>query len=169
MSLNKRSKGFAGVVSQGWEVTEAYGSKSRSRSFSSDRIASLGRWVTPAAGGLSLQASLYCSASPMMMTRLSGRWSAMLPGVCPGRWTNTDCRPLRPHGEKHYRRKWTPEQGAAILNAAKGTLRDVAESLGIPYSSASIRRSWLLSRQGGGLTPETPAPEVNCLVQVSTS
>ena len=30
-------------------------SKSRSRSFSSDRIASLGRWVTPAAGGLSLQ------------------------------------------------------------------------------------------------------------------
>ena len=25
MSLNKRSKGFAGIVLQGWEVTEAYG------------------------------------------------------------------------------------------------------------------------------------------------
>ena len=25
MSLNKRSKGSAGIVSQGWEVTEAYG------------------------------------------------------------------------------------------------------------------------------------------------
>ena len=50
-------------------------------------MASSGCRVTPAAGGLSLRASLYCSASPTMMARFSGRWRPMLPAVCPGRCT----------------------------------------------------------------------------------
>ena len=169
MSLNKRSKGFAGVVSQGWEVTEAYGIEvevekllKRPHRLSWPLGDSRSGWAEPP-GELVLQ-RIPNDDDPSL--RQVERDAAR--GV-PREVDHTDCRPLRPHGEKHYRRKWTPEQGAAILNAAKGTLRDVAESLGIPYSSASIRRSWLLSRQGGGLTPETPAPEVNCLVQVSTS